>query len=357
MALRQYRTGGVFHILYRDLNGKVKTLTTGETVKKKAHVVEKVFMGELKAEKQRRRHGFTVILPAVNCEEVRDETLAAIDNTQKRRRLALSNALDVYRKHYGEPPSETRKYFERFCKNIKIKYMDEISTDRAFSYLEKTYSASSGKTYNEARSSLNIVFRRLMVQAGLILSPFAGISNKPYKGLHQRALTEIEIKKLLGHSTGDLYTAILLAWWTGLRGSSVEAVTWDEIREDKENKSLYFYHLPPKSARFNRRVKIPIHPQLWEHLKTLKRDKKTIINVKRDLREFKPLCDSLNVLDTEEGIVRFGSIRKAFIRRCDAGGVRRTATRGMAGHTSDEMTDLYSEDYCGALDILTFKHI
>lgn len=51
--------------------------------------------------------------------------------------------------------------------------------------------------------------------------------------------------------------------------------------------------------------------------------------------------------------MRFVSIRKAFIRRCDAAGIRRTATRGMAGHVSDDITDIYSEDYKGALALMS----
>ncbi|UKI31429.1 MAG: hypothetical protein L6W00_27215 [Lentisphaeria bacterium] len=61
------------------------------------------------------------------------------------------------------------------------------------------------------------------------------------------------------------------------------------------------------------------------------------------------------VLSDERGIASFGSFRKNFITRCDKIGMRRTATRGIVGQVSDEITDIYSTDYAGALVIKKFQ--
>lgn len=275
MALRQFRKCGIYHILYRDLTGKVRTLSTGDTDKLKAKAKEAVFMAHLSAERQRRRHGFTVMLPALNGQETRDNSIiTVIDSNLKRPHVELSNALDVYHSFYGEPADATRKYFNKFVKNSPFKYMHEITQNYAFSYLQKFYSTNSGKSYNEARGALNTVFKRLLVHSGIDASPFEKLSNKPHKSRsHQRALSEYEIKSLLKNASYGLKAAIMIAWWTGMRGSSVDALTWDEVRIDSDNGCRYFWHIPPKCARFNRKVKVPIHPQLDAFLNKLPKGK------------------------------------------------------------------------------------
>lgn len=355
MALR--KVGKIYHILYRDLVGKVRTVTTEETKKTAAMKKESVWMASLKAERQKRKRGFTFHLPGGNA--LPENSVAALDGNLKRRRLKLADAIEVYTKYYGEPAQESRKYFNRFVKATGLEYMDDVTPDVAFNYLEKTYSETTAKTFNEARGGLNTIFKRLLLHAGMELSPFDQIGNKKHKGKHQRGVSENEVKILLKAASEQMFTAILIAWFTGFRRSSVFSLGFADIREDDEHQGRYFRHLPPKTARFNRWVKVPLHPQLDAHLRSLPNQAGRIVGScsKRFERSFKKLCDDCGVVDNEDGIVRFGSIRKSFLTRCDKAGLRRTATRGMAGHNSDEMTDLYSDDYAGALPLKEFPEI
>lgn len=356
MALR--KVGKIYHILYRDLNGKVRTVTTEESAKKKALAKESVWMSSLKAERQKRKRGFTFHLPGGSA--LPENSVAALDGNLKRRRLKLSDALGVYEKYYGHVSQEPGKYFRRFVKLSGLEYMDDVTTDIAFNYLTNTYKDRTGKTYNEARGALNMIFKRLLLQAGIEFSPFDKIGNKKHSGKHQRKLSEDEIKTLLAAADETMFTAILTAWFTGFRKSSVFVLDFSEIRDDAEHGGRYFRHLPPKSARFGRYVIVPIHPQLDEHILALPRKTGKIVgdcSERKGERAFKALCNTCGILDNEDGIVRFGSIRKSFISRCDESGMRRSATRGMAGHTSDNMTDLYSEDYAGTLPMKKFSRI
>ena len=61
-------------------------------------------------------------------------------------------------------------------------------------------------------------------------------------------------------------------------------------------------------------------------------------------RAFGEILDRLGITDNARGIVTFNSLRDSFVTRCDEAGIPRHAIRGIVGHTSDEMTDLYSHD-------------
>ena len=66
---------------------------------------------------------------------------------------------------------------------------------------------------------------------------------------------------------------------------------------------------------------------------------------------FGELLDRLGIRDNDRGIVGFNSFRNSFVTRCDAAGVPRHAIRGIVGHVSDDMTDLYSHDLESARQI------
>lgn len=346
MALRKY--GEIWHIYYRNLDGKQTSISTGESSKKEAEKKERSWMAQVKSERLRKRSGSLRFAPTTT-----DQTVAMIAPSRCSPRLKLADAIDKIRKLYGEPSKHSRWYFERFRKSVPLKYMDEVTSTLAAEYLWDTY-PDSGKSFNEAKVGCNVIFKKLLVYSGLTVSPFESIHNRLHRGGHQRKLSDDEIRKLISVADEPLRSAIFIAWHTGMRGTSVYAFRWDEIKIDTEFGGKFIQHRPPKTARFNRDVKIPVHPQLDEYLEKLprSRDGRVLGFTKMaERRSFAQLCEYCEIKSTDEGIVRFGSIRKNFIQRCDAAGIRRTATRGMAGQTDDDITDIYSEDYAGALPI------
>ena len=339
------KIGKFYHIKYRDLSGMPRSRTTGKTVKAEAAADERVWMAQLKAERKRRKHG-DFLEAAANV----DRMVAVLDGTKRRNRLKLTDALDRYRALYGEPSAAAAGYFKRFCRNVSLKYMDEVSPAFAADYLYSTYEESA-KSFNEAKIGLNVVFRRLLVYAGLTVSPFSLVANRKHAGEHQRALSDDEIRRIIEIAPEPLRAAVEIAWYTGFRGSSCINFRWAEIMCDAEHSGRYIKHKPPKTARHNRAVEIPVHPKLENLLTRLPIRDEYVLGFapSRSLSNFMAVCRSIGICDNADGIVRFGSIRKNFIERCDAAGLRRTATRGMAGHTEDDITDIYSIDFPGTL--------
>ncbi|MGE4301958.1 MAG: hypothetical protein AB7F40_10200 [Victivallaceae bacterium] len=340
------KKGKIYHIEYRDLSGRCRTKSTGDTVREEAEKKEHAWMAQIRAERQRRRHG-----DFLNTAAVKDRAIATLDNRKGRARLKLADALERYRALYGEPSTGAKGYFKRFCQISGLKYMDDVTVDIAASYLWETY-PDSGKSFNEAKFGCNTIFTKLLVYAGMASSPFAVIARRKHDGEHQRRLTDDEIRRLAEAADEPLRSAIIISWYTGFRGTSCDAFRWAEIHEDDEHQGKYICHLPPKTARFGRAVVIPLHPALEAYLAQLPKsaDGRVLGFVASHAPSgFKDTCRRCGIDDDDTGLVRYGSIRKNFTQRCDAAGIRRSATRGMVGHADDDMTDLYSEDYAGAL--------
>lgn len=359
MALR--KVGKYYHILYRDLSGAVRTRATGETDKDKARIQERVWMAQLKAERIRRRHGFMLITSETK-KTFPDKEIESLQPARKRKRLKLVDWLDPYCKYYGEPSIFGKRYFNRFAQNVGYTYFDEITPQIAFDYLDDTYGELSGKAFNEAKTALNAIFKRLLLQANIERSPFDAIARRPHAGDHWRDLSDDEIIRLLKLADLTQKTAIMIAYFTGLRKSSIFALKWSELQNDQEHDGYYFFHLPPKTARFNRHVVVPVNDEFLTYLQTLPRVDDYIMGFDRRARSggafngsFGDLFRNAGVLSDERGIASFGSFRKNFITRCDKIGMRRTATRGIVGQVSDEITDIYSTDYAGALVIKKFQ--
>ena len=183
-------------------------------------------------------------------------------------------------------------------------------------------------------------------------SPFARIPNRSLSSKHQRPFTEAEFIRIYHAAQEPWKTAVLIAWFTGLRQKDVFLLRWDQIEGD------VLTTLPAKTARFGRAVQIPIHPQLSEALQKLPRCGARVLgawgydpDAASFKRAFGDLLRSLGIRDNIHGKVVFNSLRDSFITRCDEAGIPRHAIRGIVGHTEDNMTDLYSHDLTSARQV------
>lgn len=159
--------------------------------------------------------------------------------------------------------------------------------------------------------------------------------------------------------------AALISWHTALRRETCFRLAWANI--DEADRS--FTIMPGKTARFGRAVYVPIHPELWAHLLTLPRPaapqtpilsqwpQHVRYNGDKAREYFAGLLHALHIEDTAEGKAGFHSLRASFVTRCDEAGISRRATKGIAGHTDDDMTDLYSHDRATARQILTLPNV
>ena len=266
------------------------------------------------------------------------------------KRLRLDAALDASEKY--APVSDTvRRVWKRFVRSVSVDYADELTPQMIHAYLEQY---ERGKTYNNVRSIIGRVLDLTRMESGLDVSPVDRIPTRRTESQHQRPFTEDEFLRLYHAASDPWRTAVLIAWHTGLRQIDVASLRWQEIRDG------VIRHTPGKTARFGRAVEIPVHPQLAAALDALPHVSDYVLGAwwkkgvipDADRRRFAALLASCGIVSDETGIINFNSLRDSFVSRLDAAGIPRHAIRGMVGHTSDEMTDLYSHDITTARRIL-----
>lgn len=281
-------------------------------------------------------------------------------------RLKLADMIEVAQEHRKLSDRHVAT-FKRFCAAVAPKrYADEITPQTALNYLDQTYTTGNGKGYNNTLTQLNVIFKACLIRAGMNASPFANVPHRIVAEVeHYRPFTADEFRAIFAAAAEPWKTAALISWHTALRKETCFKLSWDKI--DEADRS--FIIMPGKTARFGRAVYVPIHPELWQHLQSLPRPAdpaKPILSQFSRLYHypgypllmyFSGLLVALGITETVEGIVGFHSLRSSFITRCDEAGIARRATRGVAGHTTDVMTDLYSHDKETAKQILTLPNV
>lgn len=182
----------------------------------------------------------------------------------------------------------------------------------------------------------------------------ATIHPRKVSSVSQRPFTRDEYRRILDVAEEPWRSAVQIAWFTGLREKDVFTLKWTEIAGDLIRK------LPAKTARFRREVLIPIHPSLAAVLQSLPRKGERVLgawkynpNYIGFRRAFGDILTRAGIEGGDGGRVCFNSLRNSFISRCDAAGIPRHAVRGIVGHVSDDMTDLYSHDETSARLIQT----
>ena len=276
----------------------------------------------------------------------------------KRKRLKLADwraAAEKYRPVTGD----TARIFARFVKGVPVRYFDEVTPEVALQYLQAHYGdEGKGKSFNNNKTALNSVFRFLLVDAGMTMSPFAAIPNRQHTGQHQRPFTEDEFKRIYRAAPEPWKTACVIAWYTGMREETVFNLRWDQLDGDLLTTT------PGKTARYGRAVQVPLHPEILKRLAKLPHVNEYILGLPPRKRHsnsfycgFGEVLDSLGIVADERGIVNFNCFRNSFITTCDREGLPRHATRGIVGQRSDDMTDLYSHDLTTARRVQNFPAV
>lgn len=126
-----------------------------------------------------------------------------------------------------------------------------------------------------------------------------------------RAFTREEIGNILRVAAGTpwLFTAILVALYTGLRQGDVFALTWEMV----DMKAGVIELTPSKTKRFKRRIAIPIHPDLKKHLETLQTCKYVIENVpSHPERAWQTTLKRAGIRSTDGTLLTFHNLRHTF---------------------------------------------
>ena len=275
---------------------------------------------------------------------------------QNSNRLKLCDVLDIVSKR-RRITSEHIAVFEKFVKYTKLKYVDEATPKIALDFLNHFYSGGNGKTFNNNRGRLNVIFKNILVDAEMIRSPFELIAPMLVESIdHYRPFSVEEFIRIFKTVKEPWKTMALISWHTGLRLEGCWRLSWAHIDVPTQIATI----MPGKTARFKRAVNIPLHDELWAWINSLPKPKNPtdhIVSIfgkdyNHKAHDFRNTLDALEIFKDADGKVGFHSIRSSFITRCDEGGIDRRATRGIVGHVSDEMTDLYSHDIETAKQVL-----
>lgn len=368
MALRQRGKNNYWHAYFRRVlalpDGRLKYMTTTVNLGTADLIEARALEAELmrKNRETRLHQRYLAHLARLDHDATATPGEAAPDlrpvRDHKRKRLKLADWRTAAEK-YRKISADTAKIFERFVRGVPVRYFDEVTPEIALQYLQARYGEEGkGKSFNNNKTALNSVFRFLLVDAGMSMSPFAAIPNRQHNAEHQRPFTEDEFKRIYHAAAEPWKTACVIAWYTGMREETVFNLRWDQLDGDLLTTT------PGKTARYGRAVQIPFHPAIVKRLETLPRVNEYILGLAPKTRRnnsfhryFGTLLDGLGIFADARGIVNFNCFRNSFITRCDELGLPRHATRGIVGQVSDDTTDLYSHDLATARRIQDFPTV
>lgn len=357
MALRKRGKSGLYHAYFRGLDERPDGSLVMVTREVCLHTSDAVTAAALDQQLREREAKHRAELRArafarqLMSPDVSTPVSAAAPVVQHRQhRLRLDAALDAAAKYADVSPTAAR-IWRRFVRSVTVQYMDQLTPQIIHAYLGQY---EHGKTYNQRRWAIGRICALTRMESGLDQSPVDVIPSRRNDSRHQRPITEPEFIRLYQTAPEPWHTAVLIAWHTGLRERDVAALRWDQIHDGT------ILTTPGKTSRFGRSVQIPVHPQLASALADLPRVSDYVLGAwlkrgqvqSQHRRQFALILASAGITSNQDGIVNFNSLRDSFVSRLDAAGIPRHAIRGMVGHVSDEMTDLYSHDLTTARRIL-----
>lgn len=357
MAIRKRGKSGLYHAYFRGLDERPDGSLVMVTREVCLHTSDAITAAALDQQLREREKKHRAELRArafarqLMSPDVSTPVSAVMPVLEHRKtRLRLDAALDAAAKYADVSPTAAR-IWRRFARSVTVEYMDQLTPQIVHGYLDQY---EHGKTYNQRRWAIGRICALTRMESGLDQSPVDVIPSRRNDSRHQRPISEQEFIRLYQAAPEPWHTAVLIAWHTGLRERDVAALRWDQIRDGT------ILTTPGKTARFGRSVQIPVHPQLAAALDELPRASDFVLGAwlksgqvqSQHRRQFALILASAGIASNQDGIVNFNSLRDSFVSRLDAAGIPRHAIRGMVGHTSDQMTDLYSHDLTTARRIL-----
>lgn len=310
------------------------------------------------------------------------------ESNDKEPAIKIALLLDIYKsdlstselKQGSEHTYEAKvRTFEKF---IKKKFVHEVTIKDVEKFLQHIKQKNSAVTYNAYISTMQTLFRVAMKHDYRIRSNvwdgFTKLSTDKSKG--RRELTDEEVKKLceeaykskkFGDELGLMFE---IAVYTGLRKSDCKVLKWQDVDMDTK----MFDVLPIKTSRNGRKARLPIHPKLYEKLKTLVHDEsgyvmphianaksKTFDNAIDDV--FKSCKIETSERDANGKLhitTGFHAFRHYFASNCVKNRIPISVVQTMLAHSSASMSlkythtfdsDLRLPDYDGETGCVTLK--
>ncbi len=228
----------------------------------------------------------------------------------------------------------------------EIVNIGDINRDIAVEYSEELRSKSA-QTYNNHRHNLRGIFKALMYKADLTQNPFDVVPTQSAKHTSFRPFTLKEVKKIISFADEPWKSAVTISFYTGLRFKDVCYLKWNQINQ----KNGLIKLTPAKTERLDKKVTIPLSPQLKNALSKI--EKKSIYVLpflannygKKIIQSsFSDILSSCKIKANKNGAVSFHSLRHTFVTMLEETGATRQVSQKLVGHGSPIMTELYSHD-------------
>lgn len=346
MALR--KKGNTWYAYFRDFSGRIRVRSLRVHTRGEAERLHELYMESIraaKAEKALRRDfpGARLLIPSAELPPV------SVPAAPRHKRLRIADMWELALTR--RPLSHShRLLWESFVSRIGEKFADAVTPAKALAYLETFYAEGNGKTFNNAKSACNTVYRMCLVESGLPSSPFAPIPNRVVTVVEKhRNLTLEEFSRLAEAAPPQLRMVLMLSRWTTQRLETCARMTPEMFDFSR----LVFTIDPGKTARFAKWVCVPIMPELESFLRPLLPKCKPGLPLHLNFGNFKngklsekcrELCKKLGILDTSAGKASFHSVRGTAITWFKEHGVKGEELRAITGHASDAVEDIYARD-------------
>jgi integrase len=253
-------------------------------------------------------------------------------------------------------------------KHTEIINLNQISKDIAKEYADILISSSiSNKVYNETIGLLCRVLEYFKEDADISINPFnkSIIARRPKNPISRKEFSEQETLTLLKSipnfnikHKNEYEVLFHIGTWSGLRLKDVCLLKWEYVNFHTNN----IYIIPAKTKKYATRVKIPIHPILYQHLNralSWQTNDYVLPNIaKKYNHNDKAVGKVITKILTENGfkneitenttkkvapcIYGFHSLRYTFVAACAKNGVPLAMVQEIVGHTNTAMTKHYT---------------
>jgi integrase len=251
--------------------------------------------------------------------------------------------------------------FNKWAPKQGIQYLHETTPAITEQYTADLWkSKMAARTYNSHINLLQSMFKTLRLAASIEDNPWEHIIQKEAATESKRNFTPEELKTVCAKAKGDMRYLIALGLYTGMRMGDCACLAWDAV----DFKSGMISHVPMKTMRKGKQVRIPIHPVLESLLLELRETSKGLylfpeeresyqhdgsLLSRRIKRFFQNTCeietqDKSTTGQRKNVVCRVGfhSLRHSFVSLCAANRVPQVAIMELVGHGSPAMTALYS---------------
>lgn len=345
------------------VDGKLYKRSTGETSKREALKKLADFTAPFRAHSETlRMEAVAARLAGAKAEEARLADAA-------RHKILVSGLADAYAASVrrGDCAPATlaryRRQIGEFSAFMAVSFpsvveMRDVCPEHAEAFLRTRRDSAAG-TFNKRVVLLRNVWKVLGREAGTSENPWLDIAKRKSDTVSRRALSEDELRRVLGAASGEWRTLILVGLFTGLRLGDAATLDWATVNLAAGTIRLR----PRKTARTSgQTVEIPVLPELSRVLNphlapTPERgpvmpevsalyERGPSLVVARLRKMFRSAGIEIRTASPgsvrARSIVGFHSLRHTFVTLCALRGVPITVVQGIVGHSTPKMTEYYA---------------